>query len=123
MLAEQHAVADVDEQAEQPARPEAHEPGLPHAPEDEHQRDEIGHQRHVLPGQEIRDQRERQRAEDGARAHRQQDALRRGANQLQLLASPSFRRGLRILPGRLSAGAPVSSGGCAWRSSFSITST
>ena len=54
VLAEQHAVADVDEQAEQPAGAQAHQPRLPHAPEDEHQRDEIGRQRDVVPRQEIR---------------------------------------------------------------------
>ncbi len=76
VLAEQHAVAGIDQQAERPAGGQAYEARLAHAPEGEHQRDEIGRQRQVRPGQEVEQQRAGEGGDDGAHAHRQQDGLR-----------------------------------------------
>jgi len=73
VLAEQHAVAGVADQAERPGDAQADEPRLAHAPEGEHERDEIGHQAQVAPGKEVEEQRQGERGDDGARARRNQD--------------------------------------------------
>src|SRR5215813_3711063 len=100
MLAEQHAVAGVDQQADTPGDAQADQARLAHAPEGEDQRDEVGREAQVFPRQEVEQQRDRERGRDGADPGRPQDVLRLAAKRHQ--PSFSFARARRAFSERRS---------------------
>ena len=63
VLAEQRAVGRVHDEPEHPCRPDAHPARLVHAPEGDHERDEVRHAADVLPREQVERERREQARE------------------------------------------------------------
>src|SRR5512134_1796521 len=97
MLAEQRAVRGVHQEPERPRDADAHLARLVHAPEREHEREQIRHAAEVLPGQEVEGKRRDHARRHEAHPDRQQDVLRvRGHHSplraLRFARAPFFGR-------------------------------